>query len=114
MTPVLGARGETFKNFDQGFFATVKTAYNNHYILKTGPEDWWYTIAQKVALAIDNNTKKQEVRDFFVSHEGKKSLVVCIGTTIYGADWSWFFDQKAEQIEENINNPEYVGIMDVD
>ena len=42
----------------------------------TGPDDWWATIITTVSLAIDNNAKKDEVRKFFVTHEGKKTLSV--------------------------------------
>ena len=43
---------------DAGFLSTVYEAYGNHYNLRTGPEDWWYTIIQTVALAIDKNSKR--------------------------------------------------------
>ena len=29
---------------DIGFFDTLVTAYNNHWVLKTCPEDWWMSI----------------------------------------------------------------------
>ena len=34
---------------DLGFFGTLLTAYNKHWVLKTCPEDWWITIRYKEA-----------------------------------------------------------------
>jgi len=115
-TPVFGAKGHTGQAYNMGFYSAIKLAYNYHFVLKTCPEDWWYCISQKVGLAIDKNAKKQEVRDFFVSHEEKKKLVVYVDNDIplYKVDYRWFFDQIADQIEKNINVPEYVKIMEAD
>ena len=66
----------TAANHDAGLLSSVLEAYNAHFNLRTGPEDWWYTIIQTVAVAIDDNANKNEVRNFFVQHEGKKSLTV--------------------------------------
>merc|ERR1719427_420995 len=113
-TATLGAKGEACFDQDKGFFSTVLQAYNNHWVLKTSPEDWWFCITHKVAKAIDKHAKKPEVRKFFVEHEGKKDLTVQVGPSIYGVDYSWFFNQMANEIEKNINVPEYVNIMDTD
>merc|ERR550532_320799 len=96
---------------NKGLFSTVIECYNNHWILRTGPEDWWYTFIEKVAVAIDQNATKESVRKFFVQHEGKKKLTVCVGPSIYGVDYSWFFDQMSEQIKKNVNKPEFVEII---
>merc|ERR1711992_178794 len=79
-TPVLGSLDKiTDPGHDAGLLSTVYEAYGNHYNLRTGPEDWWFTIIQTVALAIDKNSKSEVVRDFFVQHEGKKTLSVKVG-----------------------------------
>jgi len=113
-TATLGAKGEACFDEDKGFFSTVIEAYNNHWVLKTSPEDWWFCITHKVAKAIDKHANTPEVRKFFVQHEGKKDLTVTVGPSIYGVDYSWFFTQMAGEIEKNINVPEYVTIMDAD
>ena len=85
--------------------------------MRTGPEDWWYTIIQTVALAIDKNSKSNEVRKFFVQHEGKKELRVKVGggaLLVENIDYTWLFDQFSQEIEENINVPEYVKQMTAD
>ena len=102
----------TYPGHNAGLFSTVMECYNHHFSLRTGPEDWWYTIIQTVAVAIDKNAKDPEVRKFFVQHEGKKTLTVEVGPTAYGVDYSWFFDQMAQQIAENINCPQFVDQMD--
>jgi len=117
-TPVIGSLDlvTQLHDHDAGLLSTVFDAYNDHYNLRTGPEDWWYTIIQTVALAIDKNSKKDEVRNFFVQHEGKKKLRVVVGPTICidCVDYSWFFDQMSLKIAENINVPEYVEHMKSD
>jgi len=115
-SPVLGSSDlVTDTKHDAGFLSTVYEAYSNHYNLRTSPEDWWYTIIQTVALAIDDNSKSDAVRKFFVQHEGKKTIQVDVKPdqlkNISGIDYSWLFDQFSEGIERNINVPEYVQQM---
>ena len=45
---------------DNGFLSVIYEAYNNHWAVKTVPDDWWYTIIRTVAIAIDKNSKKNE------------------------------------------------------
>ncbi len=114
-TPVLGSEdGKVHSQYDVGFFETVLAAYNNHWALRTCPEDWWYCIVQKVARAVDDNSKSDNVRKFFVDHDGKKKLTVEVGPTIYGVDYSWFFDQMTGLINDNIKVPKYVDTMTSD
>ena len=114
-TPVLGSIDlVTDTGHDAGLLSTIYEAYGNHHNLRTGPEDWWYTIIQTVALAIDDNSKSDEVRNFFVQHEGKKTLAVQVGAgklDVENIDYSWLFDQFSQKIAENINVPEYVQQM---
>jgi len=114
-TPVLGSMDKvTDPGHDAGLLSTIYEAYGNHYNLRTGPEDWWYTIIQTVALAIDENSKSDKVRQFFVQHEGKKELEVIVGPpplNLDSLDYTWLFDQFSQKIEENINVPEYVQQM---
>ncbi len=50
-------------------------------------------VNQIVAQAVDKHAKKQTVRDFFVSHEGKKQLKVNVGPTIHHVDYNNFLDR---------------------
>jgi len=114
-TPVLSSNNFlVHTNGNYGFFSTVLESYNNHWTLRTSPEDWWYSVIYKIALAIDQNSTNESVRKFFVSHEGKKTLTVNVGPSIYGVDYAWFLDQMTQQIGENIKVPKYVEIMKSD
>ena len=110
----LGSTDKVYADEDKGFLSTVIAAYNNHWVLRTRPEDWWATISQIVAIRIDRHAKDPAVRQFFVSHEGKKQLTVEIGASIEGINNEEFFQQMTSQINENINKPNYTKIMQSD
>ena len=70
-TATLGSEESIYSNnADCGLFASVVTAYNKHWKLRTSPDDWWFVVARRVAIAIDKNSKKDAVRKMFVDHEG--------------------------------------------
>ena len=110
----LGSEAPVFAEDDKGFLSTVIKAYNNHWVLRTRPEDWWATVSQIIATRIDRHADDQAVREFFVSHEGKKSLTVEVGPTLEGINNEGFFRQMISQISENINKPEYTNLMESD
>jgi hypothetical protein len=111
----LGTEGMVHCHLDNGFFSTVLAAYNNHWKLRTAPDDWWYCVIKRVALAIDNNAGKKSVRQMFVDHEGKKSLVVDVSTPcIYDVDYDEFFQKISEQIVQNVKVPSYVDTVTAD
>jgi len=111
--PVVGSEDRLFyyQDYDKGFFNTILSAYAHHWGLRTSPDDWWFTIVRRVALAIDDNSEKDSIRDFFVDHEGKKELRVELGQSLYTADYTWFFQQMTNQVDENIKKKEYVRTM---
>ena len=43
---VLGSEGEVFFDHDFGFFGAILACYNNHWVLKTSPDDWWNVIVR--------------------------------------------------------------------
>jgi len=112
-TPVLGSSNDlVHTNGNFGFFSAVLESYNNHWTLRTSPEDWWYSIIHRVALAIDKHSTNEAVRNFFVSHEGKKELTVVSSPSTLGSEW--FLDQMTQSIEANIKVPKYVDILKSD
>lgn len=117
-TFVLGSNSkQTDVNYDIGdigFFDTLVAAYNNHWVLRTSPEDWWMTISQKIATTIDREANHPNVRSFFVNHEGKKRLVVDAGPSIYNTNYDQFFREMSRQIRANINKPLYTNAMESD
>jgi len=111
-TFALGSKEEVNFGRDLGFFATLLASYNNHWVLKTCPEDWWIAIIQKISVTVDMNANVPDVRQFFVSHEGKKTLEVTVAQSIYDVDYELFFKQMRSQISQNINNPEYTALTE--
>ncbi|KAJ7374205.1 hypothetical protein OS493_007278 [Desmophyllum pertusum] len=112
---VTGSTETIYAPGDIGLFSAVLAAYNNHWKLRTSPDDWWFCVIKRVASAIDNNAKKKSVRKMFVDHEGKKTIEVEVpDSTIYTVDYSWFFDQIAKGIQENVKVPEFVDGMTAD
>lgn len=75
---VVGSNEEIYSSASIGFFETVLTAYNHHCNLRTSPDDWWFCVIKKVAMAINDNAEKESVRKLFVNHAGKKELVVVV------------------------------------
>jgi len=95
---------------DYGFFTAIYECYNRHWGLRTVPDDWWYTIIRTVALAIDNNSKKEKVRAYFVNHDGKKRLTVVVDPT-FGIDYAKFFREMTDLIQSNIKVDKYVDTV---
>jgi len=112
---VQGTLDESFYfDKDWGFFSTILTCYNNHWTLRTSPDDWWNVIVKTVANAVDENGDKTPVRKFFVDHQGKKKIVVLIPSRLDNVDYSWLFDQFSKGIRSNIKTPGYVDLMEAD
>lgn len=111
-TAVLGSTDKIYSQSNTGFFETVLMAYNHHYNLRTSPEDWWYCVIRRVALAIDNNSSKASVRKMFVEHQGKKTLTVVVPEwPLSNVNYSSFFDKMSNEITKNVKVPEYVDAM---
>ena len=111
----LGTEGMIYCDHDNGLFSAVLAAYNNHWKLRTSPDDWWYCVIKRVALAIDNNAGKKSVRQMFVEHEGKKRLCVEVPEDlIYDVDYDVFFQQISNKIAKNVKVPSYVDLVTAD
>jgi len=109
--PVIGPSDEVYRDEDFGFFSAIIACYNNHWILKTSPDDWWNVIAKTIAQAIDENGDKEKVREFFVDHDEKKEIKIIV-PHLATIDYSWLFDQFSTGIRENIKTPRYVDLME--
>ena len=89
-TATLGSEEFIYSNnADCGLFASVVTAYNNHWKLRTSPDDWWFVITRRVADVIDKNSKKETVRKMFVNHEGKVSVTAVSWLTSSWRTGTW-------------------------
>ncbi len=115
----IAALGSTERIYSLGncsFFSTVLAAYNNHWKLRSSPDDWWFCVIKRVACAIKKNANKESVRKMFVDHEaGKETIIVKVpDRSIYTVDYSWLFDQMAKGIQENVKVPEFVDRITAD
>ncbi|EJF60865.1 hypothetical protein DICSQDRAFT_62065 [Dichomitus squalens LYAD-421 SS1] len=56
------------------FVSTVIEAYGKHHHLKIRPDDVWIAILSQLSFSV--NRHSEELRNYFVAHEGKKELMV--------------------------------------
>jgi hypothetical protein len=81
---------------------TARIAFNSHYPLKLNPVTVWLTIAQSFAKYVD--TYAEELRDRYVTHEGKEVLTVVVpfrrGSPFN--DYSPIFEQFQKKIGQRV------------
>ena len=109
----VGSEETVYSIADCGLFATVLTAYNNHWKLRTSPDDWWFCVIKRVSCAIHKNASKESVRKMFVDHEGRRTIEVEVDD-ICAVDYSYFFDQISRGVQASIKVPEFVDDMTAD
>lgn len=101
MSPTPAGCVEVFTK--QNLFAkAVHAAFYGHHPLILSPDIIWVTIAQGLANHVDQNA--EALRSMFVSHEGKKELVVSRPGFVKGYpsnDWPGVFPEFTAQIKEN-------------
>ncbi len=85
------------------FVGALYAAYSGHYKLVLRPDDVWITIATAFADYIDFHA--EEMRKTFVSHEGKKQLIVVIGSLSAYAD-------AIRQFSDLIDQNTHAGVRD--
>jgi hypothetical protein len=89
---------------DNGFIRAAITAYNHHHHFVLRPDDIWFSILIQFALYVNANA--ETLRSTFVSHEGKKKLVLVTEGTLHTFDWSIFAIQMTKLLSQNINDPD--------
>jgi hypothetical protein len=65
---------QTVSPAHNGFIETVLDAYNRHHHLVLRPEDVWFAILVQFSFYV--NKHSENLRKYFVEHEGKKKLKV--------------------------------------
>jgi hypothetical protein len=86
-----------------GLVEAAVHAWNHHNNLVLRPDDFWIAILSQLNFYIDKHA--EHLRDFFVSHEGKKALEVRQVATIESADYTLFADLMADAIGDNVKDP---------
>jgi len=61
-------------SLNNSFVSALYEAYNSHYFLVIRPDDVWLTIVLALADYINNHA--EEMRDLFVTHQGKEDLII--------------------------------------
>jgi hypothetical protein len=89
-----------------GFVRAVYHAYSSHHHLVLRPDDVWFAILSQLSFFI--NAHAEELRAFFVEHEGKKKLEVMDVGTIHTADFGKLAIWMTELIAKNVRDPELV------
>jgi hypothetical protein len=87
-----------------GFVHAAIKAYSFHHHLTIRPEDVWFAILTQVGFFI--NSHAEEVRDFFVSHQGQKELEVIEFGTIRTVDFGALALRMTGMIAKNVIDPE--------
>ncbi|KAJ5716616.1 hypothetical protein N7493_008527 [Penicillium malachiteum] len=83
-----------------GFVWSIFEAYNHHHNLIIRPEDVWFSILTQLSFYV--NAHSEELRSFFVAHEGQKELKVFTVGTIDSIDFGDMAIYMTDQIEKNI------------
>ena len=67
-------QNELYSSGNNSFVEAVRKSFNEHRPLSISPDMIWLLICQGFANHINNNS--EELRDFFVSHKGKKKITI--------------------------------------
>ena len=88
-----------------GFVHAAIDAYSYHHHLTLRPEDIWFAILTQLSLYI--NEHAEELRSFFVAHEGQKELWIIYGSgSIHTVDMGDFAQRMGGLLSKNVNDPE--------
>ncbi|KAK8137430.1 hypothetical protein PG984_002923 [Apiospora sp. TS-2023a] len=86
-----------------GFVWAAYHAYCTHHHLVLRPEDIWFAILTQLGLYI--NAHAEDLRSFFVAHEGQKKLVVKEYGSVGSADYGRMAQEMTHRIQENVIDP---------
>jgi hypothetical protein len=85
-----------------GFVNTVMDAYNHHHALVIRPDDIWLAIVTQFSLFVNGEGRAEQLRYFFVAHEGKKKLSL----DLPGGGFGEFAYLMTSKLHENVVDPE--------
>ncbi|OKL56803.1 hypothetical protein UA08_07778 [Talaromyces atroroseus] len=87
-----------------GFVWAVFHAYSSHHNLTIRPEDVWFSILTQLSFFV--NAHAEELRPFFVAHEGQKQLEVIENGSMDYADFGALAVRMTKLIEKNVVDPD--------
>lgn len=88
-----------------GFVRAAFHAYSGHHHLNIRPEDVWFSILSQLNFFI--NAHAEELRAFFVSHEGTQELEIKDAGSINYADFGDMAYRMSRLLQENIVDPTF-------
>ena len=87
-----------------GFVRSTIAAYSYHHHLSIRPEDIWFSILCQLSFFV--NRHAEELRSFFVTHEGQKDLHVYGLGNLFTTDFGAMAICMTDQIAKNVIDPE--------
>ncbi|TBU57574.1 hypothetical protein BD310DRAFT_880490 [Dichomitus squalens] len=90
----------TLRSNKNGFVHTVVEAHGRHHHLRIRPDDVWIAILSQLSFYV--NKHADELREYFVAHEGKKELWVYAVGTRYTVDFGRLARQMSDQIHQHV------------
>ncbi|KAF5529803.1 DUF4419 domain-containing protein [Fusarium mexicanum] len=89
---------------ENGFVWSAYHAYSQHHHLTIRPEDIWFSILTQISFFINANA--EDLRSFFVAHEGKKELTVFEAGDLESANIGAMAQRLAGLVSKNVKDPE--------
>ncbi|KAF4975028.1 hypothetical protein FZEAL_8135 [Fusarium zealandicum] len=89
---------------ENGFVWSAYHAYSQHHHLTIRPEDVWFAILTQLSFFINANA--EDLRAFFVSHEGQKELEVIKAGDLESTNFGSLAQHMASLISKNVKDPE--------
>ncbi|RPD75601.1 hypothetical protein L226DRAFT_545424 [Lentinus tigrinus ALCF2SS1-7] len=83
-----------------GFVHAVLEAYGSHHHLRIRPDDVWVAILTQLSFYV--NKHSEDLRAYFVAHQGKKRLTVNTVGDRYSVDYAGISRQFASLIHKNV------------
>ncbi|KAI0532159.1 hypothetical protein GGR58DRAFT_491123 [Xylaria digitata] len=87
-----------------GLVRAAYAAYSGHHYLTIRPEDVWFAISTQLSFHI--NAHAEELRSFFVAHEGQKKVEVVDAGSINFADFGKLAIWMTQEMEKHIIYPD--------
>ncbi|KAL8756547.1 MAG: hypothetical protein Q9184_004461 [Pyrenodesmia sp. 2 TL-2023] len=87
-----------------GFVRACHLAYSKHHHLTLRPEDIWFAILSQLSFHI--NAHAEELRSFFVAHEGREELEVFGIGTIKTVDFGPLAVRMTKEMDKHIVDPD--------
>ncbi|KAI4209370.1 MAG: hypothetical protein LQ351_007702 [Letrouitia transgressa] len=90
---------------ENAFIWVAIEAYCRHHHLSVRPEDVWFAILTQLSFYI--NAHAEELRSYFVAHEGRKALEVKEVGNIHTVDMGLLAKRMGSLLAKNIRDPEW-------